>query len=94
MDDADMESLGRCYGQVFVPDVDVPVQDNLKKIISQRAFLSGLSTLVCDTSQNGEVIGFCFIEKEEEGSVYINAAGLRKEFRGGGVTTTKIRSRC
>jgi hypothetical protein len=86
MDEKDRESLAQCYGQVFVSNLDLPVLQHLGRIISKKAFLPRLSTLVCDASRGGEVVGFCFIEKESDESVYINAAGLRRDFRGGAVS--------
>jgi len=86
MDAKDLEGLAQCYGQVFVSNLDVPVRQHLERIIAKKALLPRLSTLICDASRKGEVVGFCFIEKESDKSVYINAAGLRRDFRGGAVS--------
>ena len=86
MSERDMESLAKCYGGVFTAGIDVPVLEHLRAIIGKPAFLADLSVLVCDKARGGDVIGFCFIEKQDKASVYINAAGLARKFRGGDIS--------
>ena len=84
--EADMESLARCYGGVFAARADLPLRRQLGHIMERPSFLDDLSVAICDEARGGEVIGFCFIERGDAGSVYIHAAGLSGEFRGSGVS--------
>ncbi len=86
MSEKDLESLAECYGGVFTAGIDVPIVEHLRAIIGKPAFLPDLSVIVCDAARGGEVIGFCFIENQDRASVYINAAGLARKFRGGEVS--------
>lgn len=86
LDEKDFVGLAACYGKVFASQIDEEtVMHNLRSIIARPSFMPGLSVAVTDTSR-GEVIGFCFIERGEDKSLYINAAGLIEGFRGGGVS--------
>ncbi len=87
MDESDLDSLARCYARVFTAGIDGPVKQNIGRIIARRAFMQELSVIVCDDSRDGEVVGFCFIEREDAESVFIDAAGLVQEVRGGGIST-------
>lgn len=84
--EADMDGLAQCYGGVFAANVDLPLREQLGHIMARPSFLAELSVAVCDESQGGKVIGFCFIERGDAGSVYIHAGGLSAEFRGSGVS--------
>jgi len=86
MDGRDLDGLARCYARVFAPDIDVPVREGIGRIILRRAFLPQMSVILRDASPAGEVVGFCFIERESAESVFIDAAGLLEGYRGGGVS--------
>lgn len=82
MNEKELVSLSKCYAEVFTSSIDVPIVEYLKQIISKPSFSKELSTIICDLSQDGEIVGFCFIEEGDDDTIYINAAGLNKDFRG------------
>ena len=86
MDEEDLQSLSNCYSKVFTLGIDVEVEEHLLGIIKRPSFLPELSILVCDSSERAKVIGFYFIEKSTDMSIYISAAGLQKNFRGRRIT--------
>ena len=83
--EADMASLARCYGAVFMRGVEVDVRQHLGRIAAAPSFLKDLSVLVTDEARGGEVVGFCFIERGGPETVYVHAAGMSQDLRGSGV---------
>lgn len=88
MDDSEFESLCDCYVEVFMGGEtgEFDVKGSLKRVISKPSFSKKLSTVVCDSREEGKVVGFCFIEEAGDDSFYINAAGLRSSYRGKGIS--------
>jgi hypothetical protein len=83
--EADMASLARCYGAVFLRGLEADVGGHLARIAAAPSFLPDLSVLVTDEARGGEVVGFCFIERGGPEAVYVHAAGMSQDLRGSGV---------
>jgi|GEM_PF-7124225 len=86
LNDDNLKTLASCYSKIFAPSLEGEVYHYLQKMISKKSFLKNLSTVVCNLSNGEEVIGFCFIERENDSRIYISAAGLNENMRGKGVS--------